>query len=331
MLLPSTNHSQARSIAMKNRLKLENIEQATRTIDPVFLNTPQFRCEPLEEITGCRLIIKVETLNPIRSFKGRGASYYASKLAPASTLVCASAGNLGQAVAYVCREKGHQAVVYASLNASPLKLERMRALGAEVRLEGRDFDAAKLAARKYAQSSGAALIEDSLDVETCEGAGSIGLELLQWPEPPGAVLAALGNGALLTGVGRWVKAHSPATKIVGVVASGAPCMAESFEQGRLVSHAEVNTISDGIAVRNPIPEVLEDMQGTVDRVLAVDDEATINAMRLLHQHVGIVAEPSGAVGLAAILGNPELFRGKLVATIVCGGNLSAEQMDAYLA
>lgn len=315
---------------MKNRLKLENIEQAARVIDPVFLNTPQFRCEPLEEIAGCRLVVKVETMNPIRSFKGRGASYYVSKLAPSSTVVCASAGNLGQAFAYACRARGHKAVVYASLNASPLKLERMRALGAEVRLEGGDFDAAKLAAREYAQKSGLNLVEDSLDVETCEGAGTIGLELLNWPEPLEAVLVALGNGALLTGVARWVKARSPHTEVIGVVASGAPCMAESFEQGRIVSHAEVNTISDGIAVRNPIPEVLEDMRGTVDRVLALDDASTIEAMRLLHRHVGLVAEPSGAVGLAAVLNNPELFSGRLAAMIVCGGNLSVEQMKTFL-
>jgi threonine dehydratase len=133
---------------MENRLKLENIELAMKTINPVFLNTPQFRYEPLEDITGCRLIVKVETLNPIRSFKGRGASHYVSKLCEDSTVVCASAGNLGQAVAYACREKGIKSIVHASVNANLLKVERMRDLGAEVRLEGQDFDAAKLAARK---------------------------------------------------------------------------------------------------------------------------------------------------------------------------------------
>jgi threonine dehydratase len=315
---------------MQNRLKRENIEEAMKVIDSVFLNTPQFRYEPLEDITGCGLIIKVETLNPIRSFKGRGASYYVSKLHEGESVVCASAGNLGQAVAYACREKRIKAIVYASVNANPLKIERMRALGAEVRLEGKDFDAAKLAAREYAQESGSNLIEDSLDVETCEGAGTIGIELLKWKEPIDIVLVALGNGALLTGIARWVKTFSPKTEIIGVVAKGAPSMAESFNQNRVITYSEVSTISDGIAVRNPIPEVLNDMKGTVDKVIEVDDETTIEAMRLLHKHLGIVAEPSGAVGLAAILSNSEFFKGKLVSIIVCGGNMSEEQISQYL-
>ncbi|MDR3563029.1 MAG: pyridoxal-phosphate dependent enzyme [Negativicutes bacterium] len=314
---------------MKSRLKLENIEQAVGVIDPVFLHTPQFRCEPLEDITECRMLIKIETLNPIRSFKGRGASCFVAKLPTGSTLVCASAGNLGQAMAYVCREKGIKAVVYASVSANPFKIARMQALGAEVRLEGEDFDAAKLAARNFAQLSGATLVEDSLDVETCEGAGTIAIELLKWQEPIDVVLVALGNGALLTGVARWIKAFSPKSEVIGVVAEGAPAMAESFQSGKIVSYAKVNTIADGIAVRTPIPEVLSDMQGTVDKVLVVDDETTIKAMKLLHKHLGIIAEPSGAVGLAAVLNNRELFRGKLVAIIVCGGNLTDEQVNRY--
>src|SRR5262245_59304628 len=130
------------------RLRLERIEEAARRIAPELRDTPQYVCEPLAERLGCRLTLKVETLNPIRSFKGRGADFFVSSLrAPERGLVCASAGNFGQAMAYACRPRKIPCVVYAAVRANPLKIERMRALGAEVRLSGEDFDAAKDAAR----------------------------------------------------------------------------------------------------------------------------------------------------------------------------------------
>lgn len=110
------------------------------------------------------------------------------------------------------RKRGLSLTVFAAVSANPLKIERMRALGAEVRLEGQDFDAAKNAARAFAAESGARFVEDSRDVETAEGAGTIGMESLRWPEPFDALLVPLGNGALLAGIARWVKAHQPATQ-----------------------------------------------------------------------------------------------------------------------
>jgi threonine dehydratase len=316
---------------MNHRLSLEHIAQAMQIIDPVFLNTPQYRLEPLEAQLGCRLVIKVETLNPIRSFKGRGASLFVAQVAPGDTLVCASAGNFGQAMAYACRARGVKLIVYASVNANPLKIERMRALGAEVRLHGEDFDAAKLEAKRFAAQSGTRMVEDSLEPATGEGAGTMAVELLRWPEPFDAVLVALGNGAMLTGVGRWLKAHAPNTEVIGVAARGAPAMEESWRTGKIVEHERIDTIADGIGVRVPVPEAVADMRGTVDDVLLVGDDTTIAAMKLLHQHAGIVVEPSGAVGVAALLEHRERFAGKLVATIICGGNLTPQQIEQWLA
>lgn len=315
---------------MENRLKLKQIELAMQVIDPVFLNTPQFRCEALEEILGCRLVVKVETINPIRSFKGRCASFLVANIPDCRSLVVASAGNLGQALAYACRAKGIKLIVYASTNANDLKVERMRALGAEVRLYGADFDAAKQKAKSFALENNIYLVEDSLDPLTGEGAGTIGLELLRWPEPFDSILVALGNGGMLTGVGRWVKANSPETQIIGVAAAGAPAMAESWRTGRIIEHAAINTIADGIGVRIPIPEVLEDMKGIVDDAVVVSDDLMLVAMSLLHQHLGIVVEPSGAAGLAAILSDKERFKGNLVAIVICGGNLTPRQIGQWL-
>jgi threonine dehydratase len=299
-------------------------------IDPVFLHTPQYRAESLDAVLGCRLVVKVETANPIRSFKGRGASYLMAGVPAGAELICASAGNFGQAMAYACRSKGARLVVYASVNANSLKVERMRDLGAEVRLFGDDFDAAKIEARRATQVHGVRLVEDGRDAATGEGAGTIGLELLQWPEPLDAVLVPLGNGALVTGVGRWVKGTSAATTIVAIAAAGAPAMVESWRSGTILEHSTVHTIADGIAVRIPVPEAVADMQGTVDDALLVGDDAMMKAVRLLHQHLGLVVEPSGAVGVAALLEQPARFAGRTVATILCGGNLTPQQVREWL-
>ena len=163
-------------------LSLERIAEAARVIDPVFLHSPQFVSGALSERLGPRLLCKVELLNPIRSFKGRGADYFLQRLgSEPRPLVCASAGNFGQGLAYAAARRGRQVTVFAAHTANPLKLERMRRLGAEVRLAGDDFDAAKLAARAYADQTGARFVEDGAEPAIAEGAGSLGAELADWP------------------------------------------------------------------------------------------------------------------------------------------------------
>lgn len=300
-------------------------------IDPVFLNSPQYRSEALEAELGCRLVVKLETLNPIRSFKGRGPSYFVSLLEPGARIVCASAGNFGQGLAYAVRTRGDiHLTVYASVNANPLKIARMRALGAKVVLEGEDFDAAKLVAKRYAASSGTMMVEDGLIPSISEGAGTMALELTRWPDAFAAVLVPLGNGAMLGGVGCWFRHASPNTQVIAVQAVGAPAMIESWQAGKIIEHGSVATIADGIGVRVPIPEAVDDMKHLVDDAILVRDETILEAIKLAHKHLGLVLEPSGAAGLAAILENKQRFSGQLVATILCGGNLTPDQMRDWL-
>jgi threonine dehydratase len=312
---------------MNHRLSLESTKAAMQTIPPEFLHTPQFICEPLSDVLGATIILKIETLNPIRSFKGRGAAHFVSSLEPDAQLVCASAGNFGQAMAYACRTRNINLTVYASLNANPLKLERMRALGANVVLYGQDFDAAKLEAKRYAAQIGAYMVEDGLEPLISEGAGTIGLELSSLEFD--AVLLPLGNGALLNGVARYLKEHTQA-EVIAVCASGAPSMLESWQTQTLIRHDSISTIADGIGVREPIWEAVQDMNGIVDDGLLVTDASILEAMKLLHLHASLVVEPSGAAGLAALLENKARFAGTRVATVICGGNLTAEQIGQWL-
>lgn len=312
------------------RLKISSILEAARVIDPVFLHTPQYVSESLSALLGARIVVKVETANPVRCFKGRGAEYFVSRLPRGGRLITASAGNLGQAMAYACRKRDVKLTVYAGMSANAYKLHRIRAFGAEVVQFGQDFDAAKAEARRVATASGVRMVEDSLDVETGEGAATIGLELAGFPEKLDAVLVALGNGALACGTGCYLKHASPTTRIVAVQAVGAPAMTESFLQKKLVRYDAISTIADGIGVRVPIPECVEDMHDTIDEALLVRDETIIEAMRLAHQHLGLVLEPSGAATLAAVMENRARFAGQTVAVVLCGGNLTPEQMRAWL-
>jgi threonine dehydratase len=315
---------------MSHRLKIENIRHAARVIDPVFLRTPQYYAEPLSRFLGCRIVVKVETANPIRSFKGRGAEYLASKIPPKTKLITASAGNFGQAMAYACRGREIDLTVYASVNANRFKLERMRTLGATLGLHGEDFDAAKIEAKRVAHESGARLVEDGLDVETGEGAGTIGLELADWNEQLDAVLLPLGNGALACGVGRFLKHVRPEIRVIAIQSAGAPAMLESWRQKRVITFDTISTIADGIGVRIPIPECVQDMEGVIDDGILVNDASLIEAMRLAHEHLGLVLEPSGAAGLAAVLENRDRFADRTIAVVLCGGNLTPEQMKVWL-
>ena len=315
---------------MTHRLKIENIRAAVGSIDPVFLNTPQYEADSLSRRLGAKIVVKVETANPIRSFKGRGAEFLASKISPGAKLITASAGNFGQAMAYACRRRDIALTVYASVKANPLKLERMRALGAAVVLHGDDFDAAKIEAKRVAGEKGVRLVEDGRDVETGEGAGTIGLELAAWKGEFDAVLLPLGNGALACGVGRYLKHVRPQIRVVAIQSAGAPAMLESWRQKRVVSFDTISTIADGIGVRIPIPECVQDMEGIIDEGIVVQDASLIEAMRLAHERLGIVLEPSGAAGLAAMVENRERFANQTVAVVLCGGNLTPEQMKLWL-
>lgn len=313
-----------------HRLKLESVKKAFELIDSNFLNSPQFVSKSLSDLLDLELIVKTEILNPIKSFKGRGAEVLASKANKTQKIICASAGNFGQAMAYSCKKRGIEVTVFASKNANKLKVSMMNSFGAEVILVGEDFDEAKTMAKEAANKSGHRFVEDSLDIETLEGTGTIGFELLKLPFQLDAVLISLGNGALTSGIGRVLKELSPKTKVIAIQSDGASAMVESIKSGQLITHDKVDTISDGIAIRLPIPQALEDLDGVVDETLLVSDESTIEAMKLIHQHVGVTPEPSAAVGIAAILENRQLFQKKKVATILCGGNLTEEQIKLWL-
>jgi threonine dehydratase len=313
---------------LNTRLDLDRIHAARRVIDPLFLDSPLYQCDALGNQLGCAVSIKLETANPVRSFKARGTELVASLLRDQgrAAAVCASAGNLGWALAWSGRRRGIEVTVVASRSAPAAKLDRIRALGAALELVDGDFEMARERAASIARQRGVRLVEDSLDIETCEGAATIGLELAGRTSSFDAVLIALGGGALATGVGYVLKALAPEVEVLCVQPRGAPAMTRSWHERRVVTTDTTNTIADGVAGRYPIPAVLDDLLAVADDAVLVHEASIVAGVRLLLDRAGLVVEPSAALGVAAILEDPDRFAGRHVVTIICGSNVD---LDAY--
>ena len=197
---------------------------------------------------------------------------------------------------------------------------------------GDDFEAAKTCARAWAADRGVRFVEDGREPRVSEGAGSIAVELLARGDAFDAVIVPVGDGALIGGMARWIKAASPATRVIGVCSRGAPAVRDAWARSPgapIAAAGRADTIADGIAVRAPVDAAVADMVGLVDDVVLVDDAALIDAMRLVHAHAGLVIEPSGVAGLAALLADPGAFEGRTVATVLTGSNVTREQMQAW--
>ncbi|HET9141412.1 threonine ammonia-lyase [Actinophytocola sp.] len=301
-------------------LSLERIELAARVIDPVFRNSPQYLDETLGAALGRRVVVKVETANPLRSFKGRGTDFLLGQLSSPGPVVCVSTGNFGQGIAYAARSRGIPATVFTPTGVSPSKLDRMRSFGASVVAVA---DPRSAAEEYVAADPARLLVTDGHDARIAEGAGTIAVELLA-AHRPDAIVVPVGDGALITGIARWVKDVAPGTRIIGVCATAAPAMFHSWRAGHPVPTPS-GTIAEGIAISHPIAESVTRMRTLVDDILLVDDAAMLAAMRLAATTLGLLLEPSGAAALAALTAHP--VAADLVAVILTGSNLRAEHLD----
>ncbi|MEV0403050.1 pyridoxal-phosphate dependent enzyme [Actinoallomurus sp. NPDC050550] len=299
-----------------------NIEKAAACINPLFRDTPQFFAERLSGTLGVQALVKVETVNPIRCFKGRGTDFLARTRPRGDVLACASAGNLGQGLAFAGREHGLATKIFAASTINPHKLAAMRALGADVRLIDGDFDAARQQAALTCERQGWTLVEDGTDPPLAEGAGTIAVELTAGPRSIDCVLVPVGNGSLACGVAAWFKAAAPATRVIAIGAAGAPVMEHAWRTGDTTpSAAPTTTIAEGLATRVPAPRAVEAMRATVDDFILVDDRQLLEAMRLLIETTGLIAEPSGAAAIAGALAMRNELAGAAAALVVTGSNI----------
>jgi threonine dehydratase len=315
------------------RLDPKRIRDSRSRIPREFLDSGQFVSDELSAAAGRPVVVKVETVNPIGSFKGRGAWLAVDGLVNRGVasaergVVVASTGNFGQAIAYAGRAMGVPITVFAGTDGNPRKLARIAHLGATVRQEGHDFDAAREHAAAFATTTGQALVVDSEDVWTAIGAGTLAVELtdaIERGELPPVVAAYIpvGNGALIAGVGAWMRHASPTTRVIGVQSDQAPSMTLSWHAGRPIETETVNTHAGGISTRVPVPEALEMMDGVVDDMVLVSEQALDEAQAILQHALGVTAELASAASWAGFVAAPPATEGAIL-ILVTGSN--AEQ------
>jgi threonine dehydratase len=314
------------------RFSADDIRAAHARIPAAFRDSPQYVHEGLSARLGVPVVVKVETLNPIRAFKGRGtwlaveALVGEGRLGPDQGAIVASSGNFGQGIAYTCRAAGVPVTVFVAESTPAPKVARMRALGARVVVTGHDFDAARVACEAEANAGGGLLIIDGAEPRVAIGNGTMAVEVTDGVAAGilpaiAAAYVPLGNGALLAGVGTWLRHASPATQVIGVVAAGAPCMALSWREGRAVETAEAATYAEGIACRVPVLEALDDMAGVVDDIVLVSDNALHAAESELRAALGVTVEGAAAASWAGALASPPSGPALLIIT---GSNVPAE-------
>jgi threonine dehydratase len=301
---------------------VEEIERAACALDPVFAHSPLLRDTALDAGSGARVTLKVETLNPIRSFKGRGAVTWMREVgAGAPGVVCASAGNFGQGLAYAARPAGIPCHVFVGRGANPAKVDAMRGFGAEVRVGGEDYDAAIGTARTFAADRGLRFLQDGRDPWIAAGAATMAVEVTEAGVEPDVALVPVGNSALILGVAVWLREHAPGVRVVGVCAEGAPAPALSWRRREPVASERVDTVADGIGIRAPFPESVAGMLELVDDMALVGEASLRAAVRRLAEATGLLVEAAGAAGVAALRDDPAAYRGARVLTPLCGANL----------
>jgi threonine dehydratase len=287
----------------------------------------------LSRLTGANVLLKREDLQPVRSYKLRGAFNLMSQLTDAERaagVVCASAGNHGQGVAWSCARLGISGHVVVPTTTPRQKRERIVALGegrVELVVKGETYDAAAGAAAELACASGATLVPAFDDIRTLAGQGTVAAEIVSQlrGKAPDVVIIPVGGGGLLSGAGAWLRTHFPNTRIVAVEPAGAACVAAGLTAGEPVTLEKVDTFVDGAAVRRAGDVTLPVIGRIAPELLAVPEGQVCSEMLAMYQVDGVIAEPAGALASSVLRRGPNdvtlsIKPGQTVVAIVSGGN-----------
>ncbi|MFB9686670.1 threonine ammonia-lyase IlvA [Amycolatopsis plumensis] len=303
------------------------IEKAAERLAGVVTRTPLEPSARLSSRVDAQVWVKREDLQTVRSYKIRGAYNFIVQLdedVRARGVVCASAGNHAQGVAYACRRLGATGRVYVPGTTPRQKRERIATLGGahiEVIVVGETYEDAFAAANEDAQRTGATLVPAFDDVRTVAGQGTVALEVVeQLGFVPDVVVVPVGGGGLLAGVGSWLRERHPDVRIVGVEPAGAACMAAALEAGHPVRLPELDSFVDGAAVREAGAVTYPLIRESGAELTAVAEGAVCTEMLAMYQSDGIIAEPAGALAAASLGTFVEVEPGQTVVCLVSGGN-----------
>lgn len=304
---------------------LEDIKRAKQRIAPYVFETPLIRLACLDETLGCAVYIKAENLQKTYSFKLRGAMNKLLSLSPQELsrgVVSASSGNHGKGIAYGAKLLGAKAVIVVPDTTTAVKVEGIRALGAEVvqckKLERYDV------ARRLSEEHGYTLAHPFDDELIIAGQGTVGLEIMEQQPDINAVFVPLSGGGLLSGVAAAVKALSPHTKVIGAEPAILPRYAQSLKAGRPVAVPERDTLADALPATEPGERNFPIIQAYTDQIVGVGEEYIARAVKLLLSKAKILAEPSSAIGIGAILeGLISVKKEDNVCFVISSGNVDA--------
>ncbi|WP_270598390.1 threonine ammonia-lyase IlvA [Enterococcus asini] len=312
------------------------VRQAYQTLKHAVSHTPLQYDRSLSEKYGATILLKREDLQKVRSFKLRGAYYAIHQLSQkqlANGVVCASAGNHAQGVAYTCQELDTKAVIFMPTTTPQQKIAQVRFFGGnkvDIQLVGDTFDRSAQAAKEYAQEQQMTFIDPFNDTQIIAGQGTLALEMMADAAAEGYqadyVLAAIGGGGLISGVGAYVKNTSPATKVIGVEPLGATSMQVAFDNQGPKALAKVDKFVDGAAVEEVGALTYAHATAYVDELVAVDEGLVCSTILDLYSKQAIVCEPAGALSVAALDLLQEEIRGKTVICVISGGNNDINRM-----
>lgn len=315
----------------------EDVEKAYEVLKSVVKHTPLEYDFYLSEKYHCNVYLKREDLQRVRSFKLRGAFYAISKLSAeqlAKGVVCASAGNHAQGVAYTCKRMTVPATIFMPTTTPQQKVSQVKFFGGsnvEVVLVGDTFDASATAAKEFAAAHGQTFIPPFDDPDIIAGQGSLAVEMVKdlnkAHEQADYVFAGIGGGGLISGVATYLKAKSPITKIIGVEPDGAPSMTAALKQNQVVTLDKIDKFVDGAAVKEVGSLTFQHAKVLVDEVTTISEGAVCSTILDMYTKQAIVAEPAGALSVAALETYREEIKDKTVVCIVSGGNNDINRMQ----
>ena len=318
---------------MAELFDIKNIQKAKDIVRDVALVTPLQHNERLSEQYDANVYFKREDLQPIRSFKLRGAYHKIYKLSDTERklgIVCASAGNHAQGVALACNKLGIKGTIFMPVPTPKQKLNQVRMFGGEnieTRLVGDTFDDAYAAAQSFKDKSKSIFIHPFEDKDVVIGQATLALELLEQSQAPiDYILVPIGGGGLISGVLHVFKTLSPNTKVIGIEPEGAPAMHQSLERGKNTELNSIDPFVDGAAVRKVGDDAYDLCDNYLDKLLLVSEGKICQSILKLYNREAIVVEPAGAMSTASLKMIGEEIKGKNVVCLICGGNNDITRM-----
>ena len=323
-----------KEVAQPKTMAVENVLIAHHFLKDVVVHTPLQKNDYLSEKYGATIYFKREDLQHVRSFKLRGAYYKIKKIEPDARekgVVCASAGNHAQGVAYACAHLKIQAKIFMPKTTPKQKIGQVRMFGreyVEIILAGDTFDDSAVSALAYCEEHDMIFIHPFDDVDVMAGQGSVAVEIMNdIEEPIDFIFGSIGGGGLMSGVSTYVKNLSPYTKVIGVEPAGAASMKAAMKQGSPVTLESIDKFVDGAAVQCVGQETFNVCSNYLDDVVTVPEGKVCTTILDLYNKHAIIAEPAGALPVAALDYYADKIRGKSVVVIISGGNNDIGRMQ----